>query len=58
MLLLPFKSTQVSVFVPLAKDLLNRNGLGTITVIGNETGGATTINLTVNQITAVQAQSA
>ena len=42
----------------VAKDLLNRNGLGTITVIGNETGGATTINLTVNQITAVQAQSA
>ena len=42
----------------IAKDLLNRNGLGTITVIGNETGGATTINLTVNQITAVQAQSA
>jgi hypothetical protein len=42
----------------VAKDLLNRNGLGTITVIGNETGGSTTINLTVNQITAVQAQSA
>ncbi len=42
----------------VAKDLLNRNGLGTITVIGNETGGSTTINLTVNQITAIQAQSA
>ena len=42
----------------VAKDLLNTDKTATITVIGNETGGSITINLTVNRITAVNALSA
>jgi hypothetical protein len=42
----------------VAKDLLNTDKTATITVIGNETGGSITINLTVNRITAIQASTA
>jgi len=42
----------------VAKDLLQTDKTTTITVIGNETGGSVTINLTVKKITASQALSA
>tara|TARA_R110000751_G_C13589623_1_gene460867 strand:+ start:32 stop:691 length:660 start_codon:yes stop_codon:yes gene_type:complete len=42
----------------VAKDLLTSNKTGTITVIGNETGGMITINLTVNTITSANALTA
>tara|TARA_R110002167_G_scaffold148673_8_gene341744 strand:+ start:229 stop:888 length:660 start_codon:yes stop_codon:yes gene_type:complete len=42
----------------VAKDLLNTDKTATITVIGNETGGSITINLTVNRITTANALSA
>lgn len=39
----------------IAKDLLQADKTATITVIGNETGGSVTVNLTVNKITASNA---
>ena len=42
----------------VAKDLLQTDKTTTITIIGNETGGSVTVNLTVNKITASQALSA
>lgn len=42
----------------VAKDLLQTDKTTTITIIGNETGGSVTVNLTVKKITASQALSA
>ena len=39
----------------VAKDLIQEDKTATITVIGNETGGSVTVNLTVNKITASNA---
>ena len=52
-----FAVTGFSVRV-VAKDLLQRDEDTTITIIGNETGGSVTVNLTVKKITASQALSA
>jgi len=52
-----FAVTGFSVRV-VAKDLLQRDENTTITIIGNETGGSVTVNLTVKKITASQALSA
>ena len=39
----------------VAKDLIQADKTATITIIGNETGGSVTVNLTVNKITASNA---
>jgi hypothetical protein len=52
-----FAVTGFSVRV-VAKDLLQRDEQTTITIIGNETGGSVTVNLTVKKITASQALTA